>query len=97
MFARVARAEVHPEQAEEFIARWERGVLPAAKTAPGYQHAYGLYDPESHEVLSVILYDTRDHVEAAVAAMVRAMADMQVLEFTIGSPTIRTYEVRVEG
>lgn len=95
MHARVARVMVDPGQLDGFVQAWEEGVLSVGKRQAGYVSALGLYSSETNEAMSVMLFDSKEHLEEATRALQAAGATTQ--DFVSGTPSFGTYEVRVEA
>jgi len=94
MHARVVRVAVDPSQLEQFVRAWEDSVLAVGKSQAGYVRSLGLYDAETKEAVSVMLFDSKEHMDAATPALRAAGASTR--DFVSGAPSFGDYEVRVE-
>jgi len=89
MFARVITSQVGADKFGS-VVRVAQEQLPAAREQPGFQGFCLLADAESGKVMTISLWETREHVLAveAQAARVRSQAAP-----SIGAPQVETYEV----
>jgi heme-degrading monooxygenase HmoA len=93
-FARVVHAEADPAQADEGIARINE-MVPQARKLPGFQHGTWLVDRATGKSMSVVVYDSEEHLRQADEAAAQLRQD-------VGSPlgvkftAVEVYEVAAE-
>ena len=95
MHARVARVTVDPNRLDGFVRAWEAGVLAVAKQQAGYVRALGMYKAETNEAMSVMLFDSKEHLDEAATALQSAAAATR--DFVSGPASFGSYEVRVDA
>jgi hypothetical protein len=94
-FARVVYAEADPARADEGIARINEMVTKRARELPGFQHGTWLVDRATGKSMSVVVYDSEEHLRQTDEAAAQLRQD-------VGSPlgvkftAVETYEVAAE-
>lgn len=80
MHARRIKTKGSPEQVEKARQVIDGTVIPSAKEMPGFAGGYWLTDRNSGEGLTLIFYDTKEHLQATAerAAQLRADATKQI-------------------
>jgi heme-degrading monooxygenase HmoA len=75
MFARVVTAQAEAEGFDS-VTRLAREQLPVARQQPGFRGFYLLSDPGSGKLMSISLWETKEHMQAgeAQAAQLRGQA-----------------------
>jgi heme-degrading monooxygenase HmoA len=61
-FARVTFGEGDPARFDEGVARLNEMVVSRARELPGFQHGYWLADRATGKVLSVVVFDSEEHL-----------------------------------
>jgi hypothetical protein len=69
-YMRVIVQQADPTRADVALALVDSMVIPAMSALPGLQHWTSGGDLSSGQVVSVSLWDTREHAEAGLAAVV---------------------------
>ncbi len=64
MFARVVTAQAAAEGFDS-VTRLAREQLPAARQQPGFRGFYVLSDPESGKLMTISLWETKEHIRPA--------------------------------
>ena len=68
MYASVTSAKLLPGKLDEFLATYQKSVIPIAKEVPGLEHLYILTDANSNKGMSVALYETKADAERTQAS-----------------------------
>ena len=92
--ARVAKAGLVPERAEEFIAGWPGGMAPYRK-ASGFHSAILCGDRPTGEVRSITFWDSRAALEANEQSGVFASAVAPYREMMRAPPELGYWDVRI--
>lgn len=92
MYARVQTGHLPPEDIETFVGMIRERVAPQVHTVPGVTGGYWLANRETGKVIGVILYESREALEAstAQAAQIRAEASRGA---GLPEPHAEVYEV----
>jgi hypothetical protein len=61
-FARVSIGEGDPTRFDEGVARLDEMVVSRARELTGFQHGYWLADRATGKVLSVVVFDSEEHL-----------------------------------
>jgi heme-degrading monooxygenase HmoA len=92
MHARVTRLQAPPSGFDDGIATVNDQVIPAVKGLDGFAGAYFFGDRATGALVSVVLWDTEEHMRASEEAAERIRGDAaQSAEGTIQS--VERYEV----
>lgn len=91
MFARVITAQVGAEGVDGAV-RVAQEQLPAVREQPGFKGFYLLAEPGTGRLMTISLWETRQHVRAveAQAAQIRSQAAPAI---GVTAPHVETYEV----
>ena len=95
-FARVSFGEGDPARVDEGVARINEMVIPRARELPGFQHGYWLVDRATAKVISVVVFDSEEHLRQTdeAAAQLRQEAGSPLgVKFT----AVEAYEVVAEA
>ena len=63
MVTHMAIAQIQPNRMGEFIATWERSVLPELKKLSGLKNYYILTDKEKNSAIGMAIYDSPADVD----------------------------------
>lgn len=91
MFARVITAQVGAEGFDGAV-RVAQEQLPAVREQPGFKGFYLLAEPGTGRLMTISLWETRQHVRAveAQASQIRSQAAPAI---GVTAPHVETYEV----
>lgn len=71
MFARVVRIDTPADTIEQAIEGIRQGAA-NLRTAAGFQHADWIHDREHSAIISVVVFDSQEHADAAWATLGQA-------------------------
>jgi hypothetical protein len=91
LFARVSTAKVSTAQLDVEV-RHSQEQLPAAEHRAGFEGFYLMVNRETGEVMTISLWDTREHVEENEARSRGAQGD-PAADLEVPVPDVTVYEV----
>jgi hypothetical protein len=95
MYARVTTAQGSPERVDESLQAIREQGIPVFRQQAGFQHAYFLIDRGSGKGIALTLWDSREALQQAEAALNQMRG--QVAQATqLQQPTTEVYEVAFE-
>jgi heme-degrading monooxygenase HmoA len=95
MFARVITAQAGTEGLDNAL-RLAQQQLPAARQQPGFQGFYLLTDAETGKLMTISLWETREHLQA-VEAQAAKIRDQATPATGLTPPHLETYEVAMHA
>ncbi|MFP4082702.1 MAG: antibiotic biosynthesis monooxygenase family protein [Candidatus Aminicenantes bacterium] len=96
MFARLTSARINKERVDEFIAIYEKSVVPAAKSQQGYQGAYLLVDRAEAKGISITLWKSEKDALANERNRYYQEQVTKFITFYTGPPVREGFEVCVQ-
>jgi len=92
MFARTVRIQLKPNSVVEFPRTLEHDIMPLLRKQPGFQDEIALVVPGGIEVMSISVWDQKEHAEADACGTYRQVLKA-VANVVEGTPQGHTYEV----
>jgi heme-degrading monooxygenase HmoA len=96
MFARVITAQAGAEGFDNAL-RLARQQLPGARQQPGFQGFYLLTDAKTGKLVTISLWETREHMEAVGRGTATGIHDQGATAMGLGALSLETYEVTMHG
>ena len=95
MFARVVTAEAGAGGFDSTISRFQQ-QLPAATQQPGFEGFYLLTNPETGKLITISLWETREHMRA-VEEQIAKIRDHEAADLGLTPPQLETYDVTLHA
>jgi heme-degrading monooxygenase HmoA len=96
MFARVISAQAGPEGFDDIIGLAER-QLSTARQRPGFQGFYLLADDETGKLINISFWETREQMEEVARGTAAGIHEQGVEATGLTSPSLETYEVKMQA
>ena len=95
MYARIVRASLTAETAEEAVTYFQDTILPALKQHDGFASGYCFYAPADHHALMVSVWESEEARLSAETSGLLGQAVRHLSEYFEGKPTVDYYQVAV--
>ncbi|NEU70016.1 hypothetical protein GK091_24255 [Spirosoma agri] len=95
MYARIVRASLTAETAQEAVTYFQNTVLPALKQHAGFAFGHCFYAPADQHVLMVSVWDSEEACPSAETSGLLGQAVSHLREYFAGKPTLDYYQVAV--
>ena len=96
MFARVITAQAGADGLEQLIGLAHQ-QLPDARQQPGFEGFYLLTDDESGKLITISLWETREHMQAVAQGTTTGIHDEGIPATALTSARLETYEVTMQA
>ena len=95
MYARIVRASLTAETAQEAVTYFQDTILPALKQHAGFAFGYCFYAPADHHALMVSVWESEQARLSAETSGLLGQAVSHLSDFFAGKPTVAYYQVGV--
>lgn len=92
MFARQFMHQLKPNMSREYLAAFEKEIMPLLRKQKGFLDELLLITPEKKEVVAVSLWETREH-EETYNRETYPQIEKIVNRFIDGVPVVKTFDV----
>lgn len=96
MFARVITAQTGSDDFNKVI-RLAQEQLPSARERPGFHGYYLLANDETGKMITISLWETREHMEAVGQGTTTGIHDQGIQSAGLTSLHLETYEVTLQA
>jgi hypothetical protein len=93
MYARIVRASLTAETAQEAVSYFQDTVLPALRQHAGFAFGYCFYAPADHHVLMVSVWESEQARLSAETSGLLGQAVSHLGGYFDGKPTVDYYQV----
>ncbi|GAB3739062.1 antibiotic biosynthesis monooxygenase family protein [Spirosoma lituiforme] len=95
MYARIVRASLTAETAQEAVMYFQNTVLPALKQHAGFVSGYCFYAPTDHHMLMVSVWESEEARLSAETSGLLHEAVSHLSDYFEGKPTVDYYQVAI--
>jgi len=95
MYARIVRASLTAETAQEAVTYFQDTVLPALQQHAGFVLGYCFYAPADHHALMVSVWESEEARLSAETSGLLGQAVSHLSEYFESKPTVDYYQVAV--
>jgi heme-degrading monooxygenase HmoA len=95
-FARVSIGQSDPARFDESVARLNEMVISRVREMPGFQHAYWLGDQATGKWLSVVVFDSEEHLRQT-DEMANRLRQQAAGPLGVKFTAVEAYEVAAEA
>ena len=95
MYARIVRASLTAQTAQEAVSYFQDTVLPALQQHAGFAFGYCFYAPADHHALMVSVWESEEARLSAETSGLLGQAVRHLSEYFAGKPMVDYYQVTV--